>query len=88
MTGPYMRDGFYAMFGDRIKRGSPFAPIMRVLMRLLGRASIADVIEQRPHLDGIQPLGLFRCLRVLGANMRAFRRYEPQPLHAHAAPRH
>ncbi len=84
-TGPYMRDGFYVMFGDRIRRGSPLAPILRVLMRLLGRAPIADVIEARPHLDGIETPGLFRCLRVLNANMRAFGRYKPQPLHAHGS---
>lgn len=84
-TGPYVRDGFYVMFGDRIERGSPMAPLYRFLLRMLGRAPIADIIEARPYLDGIEPPGLFRCLRVLGANMRAFRRYKPQPLDTHGA---
>src|SRR5262249_55252120 len=84
-TGPYFRDGFYVMFGDRIRRGSLLAPLWRVLMRLMGRAPIADVIEQRPHLDGLDTPGMFRCLRVLGANMRAFRKYKPQPIHTHGA---
>lgn len=83
-TGPYFRDGFYVMFGDRIKRGSLFSPFMKLAMRLIGRAPIADVIDQRPHLD-LQPPGLFRCLRVLIANMTAFRKYKPQPLNAHGA---
>ncbi|HRI89438.1 MAG TPA: thioesterase domain-containing protein [Candidatus Hydrogenedentes bacterium] len=84
-TGPYFRDGFYVMFGDRIKRGSILAPLLRVCMRLLGRAPIADVIEERPYLDTVQPPGLFRCLRVLGANMRAFRKYKPAPIDAHGS---
>ncbi|NUM52061.1 MAG: alpha/beta fold hydrolase [Candidatus Hydrogenedentes bacterium] len=83
-TGPYFRDGFYVMFGDRIKHGSVLAPFMRVCMRLLGRAPIADVIERRPHLD-LQPPGLFRSLRVLVANMTVLRKYKPQPIHAHGA---
>ena len=83
-TGPYFRDGFYIMFGDRIKRGSPIAPLLRVCMRVLGRAPVADVVESRPHLD-IPTAGLFRCLRVLGSNMRAFRKFKPSPVDAHGS---
>ncbi|MDZ4857896.1 MAG: thioesterase domain-containing protein [Candidatus Hydrogenedentes bacterium] len=84
-TGPYFRDGFYVLFGDMIRRGSKASPLLTLIMKLMGRAPIADIIEQRPHLDGIQPPGLFRCLRVLGANMRAFRNYVPKPLDIHGA---
>lgn len=84
-TGPYFRDGFYVMFQDMIRRGATAAPLAKAMLRVIGRAPIADVIESRSHLQDIRPPGLFRCLRVLTANMRAFRRYTPRPVDAYAA---
>ena len=75
---------FYVMFGDRIRRGSPLAPILRVLMFARPRAHRRrdrSAPAPRRHRDaGTIPLPA-RAQR----DMRAFGRYKPQPLHAHGS---
>ena len=85
-TGPYFRDGIYVLSTDVALRCSGMkAALARFGLKLVGNAPIARVLEERPHLKGVQPPGLFRCFRVLGANMMSLRHYKPQPLAAPCA---
>ncbi|MBM3289965.1 MAG: hypothetical protein FJY92_07415 [Candidatus Hydrogenedentes bacterium] len=84
-TGPYFRDGMYLIFIHGKRRGLLGRCVAAIIALLVGKAPFALLIEERPHLAGMVPPGLFRCLRVLKTNVTTVRGHRPKPVHAHGA---